>query len=664
MSHAIETYAQWLADYYLLSTVLLALTLIAVALLKQPSQRLAVIKSMLFALVLLAILCAIPGWSVVHLLTAEQTNPIVDSSPAVSTAPEIASIRSPRIDIDPTSLNRANSAPPLPQGEGRGEGAFKWSDISWPITFAAIHLSGAACLLGWLVLGWFASARLRRTAKPAPPGLLALLHEVAGKNAPWTQRVQLLTHDRIEVAVALGIWRPAILLPKHWLHHLPLPVREGPGEGSKQNDLRTILAHEFAHVQNRDLHWLAVSRALLILLWPQPLYWFLRRRMRLDQESLADAAAAELTSRQQYAEQLVAWARNARPGPTLHLSSAVGLWERPSQLRQRIAILLNDRITILRNCSRRWRLAAALTSVAAAITLSMVTLQPQTRAEDRAQKEKSDSVTKPSNSSAAIVDPSIWRWESNTAVGRAVDENIQPIVGAEVYLFRVNQHDGTRKLLGKKSTDANGRFRFDNVIDIDKEFPGRKFPGSYEVGNEMLEGAIRVPGRVTTTWLIMLQEVAKHGDCHESKMLPAATLHGRVTDTHGKPIANALVSIGRGVAIWEGAQTARTDADGYYTIEDAAPFDEAKFKQQQKREQVEHRFEAFGLFFRRPVLTVEHPDYAVKQTTFEKSPGIKNVQLGPAAVLEGRVVFADSGKPAPGVLVGLVTAVEIALGSS
>ena len=60
-----------------------------------------------------------------------------------------------------------------------------------------------------------------------------------------------------------------------------------------QPDLRAVLAHELAHIENRDLSWLAVSRALLIFFWPQPLYWLARRRMRLDQESLADAAAAD-----------------------------------------------------------------------------------------------------------------------------------------------------------------------------------------------------------------------------------------------------------------------------------------------------------------------------------------------------------------------------------
>src|SRR5882757_428637 len=72
MTRFAESYAVWLADYYLLATVLLALSLTGTVLLKQPAQRLVVIKSTLVALVLLAILCAMPGWSVVHLRTTDR----------------------------------------------------------------------------------------------------------------------------------------------------------------------------------------------------------------------------------------------------------------------------------------------------------------------------------------------------------------------------------------------------------------------------------------------------------------------------------------------------------------------------------------------------------------------------------------------------------------
>ncbi len=420
MTHFAESYAVWLADYYLLSTILLALALLAVAVLKQPAQRLAIAKSSLVALVLLAVLCAIPGWSAVHLLTAERSKPTADLPQSVSAAPDATSTQSPRVELPPTTLDSANSlpSPPLPPGEGRGEGVFQRFHVTWPAVFATIHLTGATCIATWLVLGWIAAVRLRRTAIPAPPHISALLHQFNESNHERPNRMQLLTHSRIDVPVALGIWRPAILLPARFIvrqnrrglahfaesaeQNVPVPLSVG-GSGigfetqaavrNSQSEIASILAHESTHIANHDLQWVALARFLLVALWANPLFWLTRRRLRLDQESLADAAAAGLTTRQQYAEQLIAWARSissATAGSSssarrtaLHLSSAVGLWERPSQLRQRIAILLNDRITVLRKCSRRWRIAAALTSIAAAMALSMVTLQPSTRAMKR-----------------------------------------------------------------------------------------------------------------------------------------------------------------------------------------------------------------------------------------------------------------------------------------
>src|SRR5690606_17898975 len=69
----------------------------------------------------------------------------------------------------------------------------------------------------------------------------------------------------------------------------PPPTPPQQGERRKQDNsvaLLPILAHELAHLQHRDLHTLAATRLLLILLWPQPLFWLLRRTIRLDQETL------------------------------------------------------------------------------------------------------------------------------------------------------------------------------------------------------------------------------------------------------------------------------------------------------------------------------------------------------------------------------------------
>jgi RNA polymerase sigma-70 factor (ECF subfamily) len=52
------------------------------------------------------------------------------------------------------------------------------------------------------------------------------------------------------------------------------------------------------------------------------------------------------------------------------------LWERPSQLRQRIALLIDDRLVVLRECASRWRLASLATCGLLAVALSFVTVSP------------------------------------------------------------------------------------------------------------------------------------------------------------------------------------------------------------------------------------------------------------------------------------------------
>jgi tetratricopeptide (TPR) repeat protein len=56
------------------------------------------------------------------------------------------------------------------------------------------------------------------------------------------------------------------------------------------------------------------------------------------------------------------------------------------------------------------------------------------------------------------------------------------------------------------------------------------------------------------------------------------------------------------------------------------------------------------------MLTVEHPNFAVKKTSYDAIPGTKDVKLDPPAVIEGRVVDGETGKPAANVIVGVGTA--------
>src|SRR3954464_5449951 len=194
MSQVAELYARWVADYYLLATTLLALSIIGIALLKQPARRLAVAKSTLVSLILLAVLCAIPGWSVIHLLTEERPQPVADFHDEASAKPVVMPERTrPMVAAAPPMVHE-DAAVPVTQ-ESRPEPSFDFH-LPWPALFALTHLGGATCIVLWLVLGWFASKRLQRTARPAPTHLIAILNEVAPPNPGRSPRPQLLTHDR------------------------------------------------------------------------------------------------------------------------------------------------------------------------------------------------------------------------------------------------------------------------------------------------------------------------------------------------------------------------------------------------------------------------------------------------------------------------------------
>jgi hypothetical protein len=58
------------------------------------------------------------------------------------------------------------------------------------------------------------------------------------------------------------------------------------------------------------------------------------------------------------------------------------------------------------------------------------------------------------------------------------------------------------------------------------------------------------------------------------------------------------------------------------------------------------------------MLRVLHPDFATKTVRYDAIPGTRDVQLAPAATIVGRVIFADSGKPAPNIDVHLANTVD------
>jgi protocatechuate 3,4-dioxygenase beta subunit len=249
--------------------------------------------------------------------------------------------------------------------------------------------------------------------------------------------------------------------------------------------------------------------------------------------------------------------------------------------------------------------------------------------------------------------------QPNVIAGRCLDENGRPLSGLKVVLLDLRSRADLPAVKGETTTDASGNYRFENVVDVSTEFPNGRIPVIPRADEHFYQVLIRSAGRVTTIQLASTFELARNGISWEHIISPAVTLRGRVTDPGGKPVSGAFVSLGPTMyGRPEGAQSARTDEEGRYEINDVAPFDPEKFRAEQEaqRQRDQNSRQANGppRFSVRvakgpPLLSVEHPNFALSKAPCEQIPGTKDVQLEKPAIIEGRVVYGDSGRPAANV---------------
>jgi len=384
----------WLADYYLVATLLLLVCLAGWRWVRQPAHRLMAAWLVMLELIVLAVVCALPCWPRVSLIatTSHPREAIVE--PAAASDHDFVAPPPVRLDsvvpgdiVRPAPVRpqtpRSAATPILPEP--------RWT---WVELLAGGYLIGSVMVGLWLCWGAAATMLTCKRAQPASDRLRAELCQVihsqvvhrsrhtpcadrqcipaephlaaspvGTRSVPSTCRVpRLLVSAHISNAVALGVFRPAIVLPAAMAESAPSPT------------LRAVLSHEWAHLRHRDLWLLALGRCLLAVLFVHPLFWWLRRAIRGDQELLADAVAAG-EQRHEYAEELLRLVRAAGRSPVT-VSAAMGIREGSSQLSRRIAMLLDETFRVEPTGSRRWRFQAVGVLVLLGAACSLPTLQP------------------------------------------------------------------------------------------------------------------------------------------------------------------------------------------------------------------------------------------------------------------------------------------------
>jgi beta-lactamase regulating signal transducer with metallopeptidase domain len=274
----------WLA-VQVTAVALAGLGLTALAARRAPGAGAAAALTALIAIAVLAVVacCPLPGWWAWDVLTAP-----ADAAPAAD--PGTGYDGQAAAERPKPAAASSGSGFPLAgllsalQNLGRGSGraaAAAGSPWGWPAVVATVAGAGTALGLLRLLLGLWAIGHARRRSRPvAEPDLLRLVDEL--RSALGVARpVAVRESADLTTAATAGWRRPVLLLPADW-------------RGWTETQRRAVIAHELAHVGRGDFAaWLVARLSVALHFW-HPLVRGLARRLHLQQELAADAAAARL----------------------------------------------------------------------------------------------------------------------------------------------------------------------------------------------------------------------------------------------------------------------------------------------------------------------------------------------------------------------------------
>jgi beta-lactamase regulating signal transducer with metallopeptidase domain len=432
-------------------------------------------------------------------------------------------------------------------------------DVSWRRVIVVAHAMTAAGVLAWWLLGQMLLWRVTRGAHPAPRDVRERFLELSG---PAGARVRLLASDRIALPFTYTWSRPVILLPSR--------LCDGDDEA-----LSYALAHEWSHVDRRDAWaWNLVAVAGSVLFY-QPLFWWLRRQLRLCQDYLADDRAAAAGSPEDYATCLVRLARlGGRPRARALASAlpAMGIFDRPSNLSRRVVMLIDDRGPIEHRCPRAWSLGTAAAAALAILVVAGLRADVTPADDQKAQGPKPQA--REAAPPQAKDDP---KGETLHYSGTVKDKKTgQPIAGATVVVRRsIVESDQPGRIIEetRHTTDAGGVYSFtippEQVaekhlyIELDVEHPDYAAQSGFGYG----------------LGLIRRDEARGHRPFFENITLhPAKPVLGRVETPDGAPAEGveiiAYSRLGEVVAgPFDAGSTVKvkTDRDGRFRVPVTTP---------------------------------------------------------------------------------------------
>lgn len=176
-----------------------------------------------------------------------------------------------------TAVESTHSAEPaiaLPATTTLSLNLNEWLSVSIGIVALLVVISLARLLLGLISLEWW-----RRSSEPIGDATLLDQFATLCQQMGITKSISLRVTSHLGSPATIGWWRPTILLPSSWTLW-------------NNSERQAVLAHELAHVRNRDYPlWLAVQLAAALHTY-HPLVRMLVKRLQGELELSADHLAA------------------------------------------------------------------------------------------------------------------------------------------------------------------------------------------------------------------------------------------------------------------------------------------------------------------------------------------------------------------------------------
>jgi beta-lactamase regulating signal transducer with metallopeptidase domain len=334
-----------------------------------------------------------------------------------------------------------------------------------------VWLSGVLICSIRPIWGLWIQWRLRHTGlQPVPDSIQSTLNALIQK-LRLTRAVRIAESALVKVPLVVGYVHPMILLPASVI------------TGLTSSQLEAVLAHELAHVRRHD--WLINTLQVIAetLLFYHPAVWWLCSRIRQERELCCDDIALGLNvDKAVFARTLLTLEELRQQAMTPALAATGG------DLAARVRRLL-PRPQSIDPSNHPASLTGLLSMATALIMLTIFVSQSQTAtsasiyngtihvADQKAQDQESsepeitENSVAPSTAQNVVQDDETDSATTNEVRKRTVkvlDENEQPIAGAEVRLQFENRSESRGLLAEPLSTDANGEVTVDAPLNFDE----------------------------------------------------------------------------------------------------------------------------------------------------------------------------------------------------